>query len=322
MIDQQQQSRFENFPISFFSIIMGLCGLTIAWEKAQAVFSVSLGITPIMLGITSSLFVIILLIYASKIILCPQAVVKELKHPVKLSFFPSISISLLLLSVAFLHTSEAVAHPLWIAGAVLHLGFTLYIISTWMHHEHFKVNHINPAWFIPAVGNVIVPIAGVTLGYVDVSWFFFSIGIVFWIVLMTIFFNRILFFDPIDTNLLPTLFILIAPPAVGFISYVRLNGGMDNFANVLYFTALFLTLLLLSQTRRFIRLPFFLSWWAYSFPLSAITIASFIVYEKTHSEFYLWIASGLLTLVTVIIGIIITATLKAIHKKKICVAEY
>ncbi len=321
MNNQQQQSRLENFPISFFSIIMGLSGLTIAWEKAQIVFNTSLGITPFLLGATSSIFIILLLIYTFKIILYPQSVVKELRHPIKLSFFPSISISFLLLSIAFLNISEVIAYPLWVSGTILHFGLTLYIINTWMHHDHFKVNHINPAWFIPAVGNMVVPITGVALGFIDVSWFFFSVGIVFWIILMVIFFNRILFHNPMDTHLLPTLFILIAPPAVGFISYVRLNGEIDNFANILYFIALFLTMLLFSQAKRFIRLPFFLSWWAYSFPLSAIIIASFVVYDKTQSEAYLWIASSLLMLVTALIVIIVTATLKAIYKKEICVAE-
>lgn len=322
MNDPQQQNRLENFPVSFFSMVMGLAGVTIAWEKAQQVYGVNLGINTILTGMTTIVFVILFLTYTSKVFLHTQQVVKELKHPVKLSFFPSISISFLLISIAFLSINPEISRPLWMIGAVLHLGFTLYVVSTWMHHEHFKVNHINPAWFIPAVGNVLVPIAGVALGYTDVSWFFFSIGMLFWIILMTIFFNRILFHDPMDTHLLPTLFILIAPPAVGFIAYIRLNAGIDNFAHVLYFSALFLTLLLLSQARRFIRLPFFLSWWAYSFPLAAITIASFIVYEKSQNVVYLWIASGLLLLVTSLVGIIIAATIKAITKKGICVGEH
>jgi tellurite resistance protein len=79
---------------------------------------------------------------------------------------------------------------------------------------------------------------------------------------------------------------------------------------------------LLTQARRFIRLPFFLSWWAYSFPLAAITIASFVVYEKTQNVVYLWIASSLLALVTTLVGIITIATLKAIRKHGICVAEH
>ena len=37
---------------------------------------------------------------------------------------------------------------------------------------------------------------------------------------------------PLPERLLPTVFILIAPPAVGFIAYVRLTGGVDVFAQI------------------------------------------------------------------------------------------
>jgi len=255
MSSSEQQNRLANFPVSSFSIVMGLAGFTIAWEKAQKAFDLDLGITPIFAGIASFIFIVISLIYLTKLIKHPNSVKMEIKHPIKLNFFPAISISLLLLSIVFLSINKAISLPLWIVGTTLHLAFTLYVISSWMHHDHFKINHMNPAWFIPAVGNVLVPIAGVALGYIDISWFFFSIGMLFWIILLVIFFNRILFHDPMATHLLPTLFILIAPPAVGFLAYTRLNGGIDNFGHFLYFVALFLTMLLLSQIKYFIRLP-------------------------------------------------------------------
>ena len=317
----QKDNRLENFPISFFSIIMGLSGLAIAWGKAQSIFGFDYHINTILVGVTSLVFIILLALYAIKLIKYPSSVASELAHPVKLSFFPSISISFLLLSIAYLDVNMAISRSLWMIGIALHLPFTLYVINKWMHHEHFKINHINPAWFIPAVGNLLVPIAGVVHGYMDISWFFFSIGFMFWVVLMTIFFNRVLFHNPMDSHLLPTLFILIAPPAVGFIAYMRLNGGIDNLAHFLYFAALFLTLLLLSQAGRFIRLPFFLSWWAYTFPLAAITIASFAFYEKKANDFYLWLATGLLALVSVVVVITLFRTFMAISKHGICVPE-
>jgi len=321
MESTQKSNRLENFPISFFSVIMGLSGLAIAWGKAQSVFGFDFHINTILIGIASLFFIILLVLYAIKIVKYAPSVAKELAHPVKLSFFPSVSISFLLLSIAYLDVNMAISHSLWMIGIALHLPFTLYIISKWMHHEHFKVNHMNPAWFIPAVGNILVPIAGMVHGYVDISWFFFSIGFMFWFILMTIFFNRALFHNPLDGHLLPTLFILIAPPAVGFIAYIRLNGGIDNFAHFLYFAALFLTLLLFSQAGRFIRLPFFLSWWAYTFPLAAITIASFAFYEQEQYDFYLWLAAGLLALVSVIVAINIYKTFKAITEHRICIPE-
>lgn len=49
-----------------------------------------------------------------------------------------------------------------------------------------------PAWFIPVVGNIIVPLAGVRFAPAEVSWFFFSIGLVFWIVLLAIVMYRLM----------------------------------------------------------------------------------------------------------------------------------
>ncbi|WPL16157.1 Tellurite resistance protein TehA [Thiorhodovibrio winogradskyi] len=297
---------------------MGLTGLTIAWEKAQHVFSRDIGITIWLVVLSSIAFTVIGLFYTAKLILYRKAVVSELRHPVKLNFFPTISISLLLLAIAYLAINPAISRPLWMAGTLLHLFFTLYVVSVWMHHEHFEVHHMNPAWFIPAVGNVLVPVAGVPLGFVDVSWFFFSTGMVFWGMLMTIVFYRILFHNPIDDRLMPTLFILIAPPAVGFIAYTRLTGDIDTIARLLYFSGLFLTLLLFTQVGRFAKLEFFLSWWAYSFPLAAICIASLVFYEMTDKLAFGYIGAGLLLIVSSVVCLLMIKTIVAISKHRIC----
>jgi tellurite resistance protein len=316
--EEHASGRLPFMPISFFAVVMGMAGLTIAWEKAQEVMDRDFGINPWLVGISATTFAIISLFYLGKLLFHRHAVVSELRHPVKLNFFPTISISLLLLAIAFLPLNANISHPLWIAGTILHLLFTLYIVSVWMHHEHFEVHHMNPAWFIPAVGNVLVPVAGVPLGYADVSWFFFSIGMVFWGMLMTIVFYRILFHNPIDNRLLPTLFILIAPPAVGFIAYTRLIGEIDTIARLLYFSGLFLTLLLFTQIARFARLEFFLSWWAYSFPLAAICIASLLFYEMSGTLTFGYIGAALLLVVTTVVCFLIIRTSIAIGGHKIC----
>jgi len=117
---------------------------------------------------------------------------------------------------------------------------------------------------------------------------------------------------------MPTLFILIAPPAVGFIAYTRLTGELDTLARVLYFSGLFLTLLLFTQAPRFIKLRFFLSWWAYSFPLAAISIASMLMYELSGAESYRWIGASLLVVLTGIVLLLLGLTLNAIGHRRIC----
>lgn len=317
----EQQSRLRYFPVAFFAMIMGLVGLAMVWERTESIFHIAAPVGQAVLVLAGVLFVAITLLYAAKLLKYPDEVVKEFRHPSRLSFFPTFSISLLLFSVALLDGYPAVSFYFWLAGAAVHLILTLTVLSIWMHHPGFEIQQMSPAWFIPVVGNILVPVAGVSHAPLDVSWFFFSIGLVFWLVLMTIIFYRVIFHHPLPERLLPTLFILLAPPAVGFISYHRLTGSLDGFARVLYFTALFLGILLLMQWRRFYRLKFFLSWWAYSFPVAALTLATLRMYSLTGAVGYRYAAYLLVVIVTAIISMLLVRTATAVQRREICVDE-
>lgn len=314
-----EPARLKNFPISWFALIMGMSGFTIAWSRAEHVFALPFAVSPVLLGLTAALFVLLTAIYAAKIVKYPQAVLGEIMHPVKLAFVPSFSIGMLLLSIACLHTAPGVSFWLWAVGSALHLGITLYVLSSWIHHTKYEIAHLNPAWFIPVVGNILVPVAGVQHASAEISWFFFSLGLFFWPILTAIIFYRLIFHASLPERFMPTLFIFIAPPAVGFIAWYNLVGGIDAFGRVLYFVALAFTLLLAAQANYFARLKFFLSWWAYSFPIAAITIASLVMAKETGLTFYTWLAAGLLAVLNLVIAVLLARTTKAVFRREICV---
>lgn len=314
-------ARLHHFPVAWFAMIMGLTGLTLAWRKAEELLNLTFAPSPWLLILATGLFALLAALYAAKVIKYRAVAAKEWAHPIKMNFVPAVSISLILLSIAWLPVSAPYSKLLWMAGVALHLILTLYVISQWMHHSKFEIVHLNPAWFIPVVGNILVPIAGVQHAPPEVSWFFFSIGIVFWPVLLTIILYRVIFHTSLPERLMPTLFILIAPPAVGFISYVKLTGEVDAFAHVLYHSALFFTLLLFTQLRYFANLKFFLSWWAYSFPLAAITIASLVMFEHSGLVLFLRLSGLLLGIASVVIAGLLARTVLAVKRREICVEE-
>lgn len=307
------RSRLAFFPVAFFASVMGLSGLTLSWQKAAHTLGTATLVSQVLLVLTACVLLTLTCLYLVKVLRFREQVLSEFNHPIQISFFPAFSISLLLLSIATLEVSMALSHYLWICGAGLHLLLTLHVMTQWIHHTRFQVQHSTPAWFIPVVGNIIVPIAGVQHGYHEASWFFFAIGLLYWLVLKVLIFNRILFHDPLPEKLLPTLFIMIAPPAIGFISYLQLNGGlMDNFARLLYYAAMFITLLLFTQLPRFSRIQFYLSWWAYSFPLAAFSIATQSMWLNTRSEFFLLLSWILLITVTFVVILLLIKTTKAV----------
>ena len=314
-------SRLQHFPVAWFSVVMGLGGLTIAWHRAEETLQLPFHVSPYLLAISTLVFIALAGLYSAKALKFRDSLIKEWNHPIRMNFVPTFSIGLILLSIAWLPINPAYSQLLWIAGTAAHLMLTFYVITQWVHHTKFEIAHLNPAWFIPVVGNILVPIAGINHAPAEISWFFFSIGLMFWPVLLAIIFYRVIFHGSLPERLMPTLFILIAPPAVGFLSYVRLTGGVDAFAHVLYNGALFFTLLLFFQVKWFARLKFFLSWWAYSFPLAAITVATLVMFQHTGSALYLRLSGILLGIATVVIAGLVVRTAMAIRQKAICVEE-
>ncbi|MBN2780361.1 MAG: SLAC1 anion channel family protein [Candidatus Marinimicrobia bacterium] len=316
-----EKLRLRYFPISFFSVILGMAGFTIAFQRTETALNASFLLSNGFLIFTVLLFAVFILFYLMKMINYFPEVLAEFRNPLKLSFFPTTSISLLLLSILFLTIAPPVSKILWMIGSAAQLLFTVKIITIWIHHDKFEINHMNPGWFIPAVGNLLVPVSGVAHFPPEISWFFYSIGIMFWGILLVIFINRIIFHSPLPERLLPTLFILIAPPAIGFVSYVRLAGSIDAFAYILYYFALFMFILLFTQIRLFSRIRFYLSWWAYSFPLAAITIASFLMHHETGKPFFSYAAYALFAVLSLAIAGLLFKTLISVIKKEICIAE-
>lgn len=120
---------------------------------------------------------------------------------------------------------------------------------------------------------------------------------------------------------MPTLFILIAPPAVGFIAYFKMYGVIDMFAMTLFNLALFFTILVAFMYKNFIKIKFFISWWAFVFPIAAMAISSMLMYHKTNDSILLLLSYVMIAVVTVIIAIVIYQTILHMNKQEICIQE-
>lgn len=312
-------SQLAHFPVAFFATVMGLCGLSLAVGRAES----AMGLPPhagLALAVLAAVaYLPIAVAYGCKAVAHPDMVAAEWRHPVRMAFFPAAAISLILLGTAFRQPFPEVAFVLWAVGSGLQLAGTLSVVAVWIGHREFETPQMTPAWFIPAVGNVLVPVAGMEFGAVEVSWFFFSVGIVFWTILLTLVFNRMVFHAPIPEKLLPTLAILVAPPAVAFLAWTALQGGqLDPFGRVLYNAALLFALVVATQAGRLRKLAFAMSWWAYSFPLAALTVATF-TYAEVVGSLPHRTAGFVLTILTVTtIAALVLRTMAGMIRGEIC----
>jgi tellurite resistance protein len=265
----------KRLAITLFGCPLGLLGLTLVTLHIETTFGFTHVSGAALLVFTILLFALVAFAYLVKAVTQPSLVRSDWNHPVQSNFFAVISGILVLFGLAILPFSSSVALPFWAIGAFAHLAVTLGIASKWVGATVFNADSLSPALFLPAVGNVLVPLAGVSLGFTQLSWFFFSAGLVLWAVLLPIIIWRLLMHSALPDGLLPTLVILMAPPSLLMLDYQRLDpDGSQAILKILYYVSFLFFLIVLTQVPRLSRIDFSLAWWAYTFPTAAFTIGT------------------------------------------------
>ncbi|MDQ8033382.1 MAG: SLAC1 anion channel family protein [Bordetella sp.] len=275
---------FDYLPIGLFGSVMGLVGLSIAWQMVSRQYGAPMWVADTIGAIAVLAFVALLLAYGWKCITAWPAVLAEFRHPVAGSLFGTAWISFLLVPIVLAKVSPGLARGVWGIGAIGMTVFAWLIVSRWMGHRQQAI-HATPAWIVPVVGLLDLPLAMPALGleaHAGLAVFALALGLFFTIPLFTMIFSRLLFEDPISDAMRPSLMILVAPFAVGYSTYTVVTGHYDVFADALYFLMLFLLVVLGGQMRRLLGgCPFRVSWWSVSFPLAASAICA-LHYAETH----------------------------------------
>jgi tellurite resistance protein len=301
----------DYFPVGLFGSVMGLTGLAVSWRLAHELYGTPITI-PVVLGWLAVIdFVCVAGAYALKLITAPEAVRAEFYHPVSGNLFGTIPVSLLLLPIVLARIALRLAQIMWVTGAIIMIIFALIIVNRWMSDRQ-QVEHATPAWIIPVVGMLDIPIALPTLSLPPMHGIMMlglAVGMFFALPLFTLIFSRVLFEAPMPDALLPSLMILLAPFAVGFSAYVATSGQVDMFAEGLYALTLFIFAVLIGRMRHLATCcPFRVSWWAVSFPLAATSIAA-LRFEGAHSsQISRGIAEFILFVTTIVIGGLLVRT--------------
>lgn len=311
------------FP-GWFAVVMGLAGLALAWHRAGTVMGeAAQGITVVLTLLAGGVFLVLAAASLRRWQRFPQAWAEDLRHPVRHVFVATLPIAMILLAtagVALLGTHPA-ARALWWAGALAQLGVTLWVVARWWREPKaggLQWATATPALLIPIVGNVLVPLAGVPLGHVEWSTAQFGVGLMFWPVVLVLLVVRLALQGPWPERLRPTVFILIAPPAVVGMSALQL-GAPAALAWGLWGMAMFCFLWAATQARAIAAQAFGLSHWAMSFPLAAL--AAFTLRLATPGTGLALVAVALLALASLVIAALLLATWRGLRDGSLLAPE-
>lgn len=307
----------DYLPVGLFGSVMGLAGLSVAYRFAQARYGTPGWVPQVIAAAAVLAFALLLVGYAIKLVTAFEVARAEFRHPIAGNLFGTVMISLLLLPIVVEPYARPLAQALWIIGAAGMVLFAWFVVSRWMSDRQ-QVAHATPAWIIPVVGLLDVPLALPSLGLPPMHGlmvFALSIGLFFAVPLFTLVFSRLVFEPPLPDATKPSLLILVAPFSVGYSAYTVTIGQVDLFAEALYMLMLFVLAVLLGQLRHLTACcPFRVSWWAVSFPLAASSIAALRFAAARPGLATDAIALILLALATLVIAALLGRTVLGLFK--------
>lgn len=268
----------------WFSVVMGLVGLALAWQGAVPVMGESAtGVALVLGALAAAVFAVLLGLSVWRFNRYPAALAEDLRHPVRHAFVAALPVSVLLLATlgATLGFMGTALEGLWALGALGQLWATVWVLRRWLQASPAPAGAasggapsafwpgVTPALLIPVVGNVIVPLAGLPLGHPVWAMAQFGVGLLLWPVVVTLLLVRRAVSGTLPERLLPTWFITVAPPSVIGLVALQLQLALPWVA-MLWGMALFFLLWVGGVARQAVSQPFSLTFWALSFPLAAL----------------------------------------------------
>ena len=310
------------FP-AWFAIPMGLCGLSLAWHRAVPLMGEPAQAVAMALAALGALvFVLLLVATVWRGLHHASAWADDRRHPVRHTMVATLPVSALLVATAgqACGVPAAWVAPLWAAATLGLLFVTWWVVSRWFRGKQpggLQWATVTPALFIPVVGQVLVPLAGVPLGHGDWSAAQFGVGLMFWPVVTVLLMVRLAQQGMWPERLLPTTVIFVAPPAVIGSACLQF-GAPVTLVWALWGMGLFSLLWVASLGRRIGGLPFGLAHWGMSFPLAAFTA---LTLRLLPSGPLAPLGVALLAVVSLLVAALVLATVRGLRDGSLLAPE-
>ncbi|OMO87488.1 C4-dicarboxylate transporter/malic acid transport protein [Corchorus capsularis] len=166
---------------------------------------------------------------------------------------------------------------LWFFFAVPVVVLDVKIYGQWFTKgKKFLSAVANPTSHLSVIGNLVGAQAAANMGWKESAIFFFSVGMVHYLVLFVTLYQRLSGSDRLPKMLRPAFFLFFGAPSMASLAWQSISGGYDTASKMLFFLSLFLFMSLVCRPALFKRCMkrFNVAWWGFSFPLSALALAS------------------------------------------------
>jgi C4-dicarboxylate transporter/malic acid transport protein len=241
----------KNFGPEWGAAVMGTAAICITMQLSSEVarpFSLLLYVGLGFYLLATVMFVTFLIPWTLRFFMYPEEIKKDLQHPIRGNFFPTMPISFILAGTGTNKLGPMLFGP-WFAyhlsivffflGVIGIFTFGYLLVRIQFLNKEIRLNHANFAWFIPPVSHLIIPVLGACS--MDVYWAETSLAPVLFIISMIALgvgflnflfvgaavWHRYIYQDIPQGSLAPTIMVGIAPTAIIVVFLIKFIQAIE-----------------------------------------------------------------------------------------------
>lgn len=254
---------FKRVPLPICGVALGLAAL------GNLLQSYSEGVRTVC-GILSGLC---LLLYIIKVILFPASFKEDMGNPIMASVFGTFSMALMLLAGYLKPLLGSAAMVLWYIAIAIHVALIVYFTIQFI--LKLQLPKVFASYFIVYVGIAVAAVSAPAFGQEAVGAVTFWFGLATFIALLALVTYRYVKVKEVPKPALPLICIYAAPASLCVAGYVQsVTPKSFGLLIALYAVACILYVFALVKAVGFLKLPFFPSYAAFTFPFVISAIAS------------------------------------------------
>lgn len=265
----------ERLPLTTLGIAFGLAGVAEVWAKAAPGLGLPRAVPEVFWAIAALTWVVLLVAHTVRGVRSGVRLTTQLRHPSQGPLSALAPVVGLLVSAELFTWVPLAGRILYFASVAAAAALAVWTFAWWFEGR-LTLSDVHTGYMLPTVApGLIGGDVGHTMGYPGLAWALFGIGTFFGVALTPLVIGRLLAGTPLPDHLLPTITILLAPPAVCGLVWFTLNGHTpDPAAYVIAGVTAVFALLQVAMLPRFRKLRFSLGFWSFTFPIAgAVALA-------------------------------------------------
>lgn len=236
--------------------------------------------------------ILLFILLIGKIIFAFTSFKQEMQNPIIASVSPTFTMGTMSLSSG-LHAYNVASwfiHSLWLVAAIGQVAIIVYFVKTFIWKKHVTISTIFPSWLILFVGTAVMPLTAGDLSSM-LTKFIVIFAIVAFLILVPIIITRGFIRKDLPEPTIPMLTILTAPASLSLAAYLKQFDGSVAIAITLFIIAQCLFILVLTKLPSALKLPFYPSYAAFTFPLviTATATHALVPFLESHQMSYSWL---------------------------------